>query len=297
VVPGAETLQFRDVQGFTDRVAYLLAAGQGTASRIYKTENGGDTWVLQFQNQNPDGFYDCFAFWNPRRGITMADSIKGRFPVIRTSDGQHWEDIGDKLPPALDGESAFAASGTCIATQGGRRAWITTGAAAKARVLATTNRGETWAAFETPIVQGTASSGGLSIAFRDPHHGILGGGELAAPNDFSDNFARSKDGGKTWTLGARTPFTGAIFGLSYALGRSGDDEGEDDDDQGEDDDGHDSPRVTVVATGPGGTAWSGDEGDSWTLLPEVTNFWAVAFADARTGWLVGTQGRILKITF
>ena len=53
----------------------------------------------------------------------------------------------------------------------------------------------------------------------------------------------------------------------------------------------------MVATGPGGTAWSGDEGDSWTLLPGVANFWAVAFADSRTGWLVGTQGRILRIDF
>src|SRR5262249_44598077 len=196
VVPGAETLQFRDVQGVSDKIAYLLAAGVGTDSRVYKTVDGGDTWTLEFENQDPNGFYDCFAFWSPTRGIAMADSVNGRFPVIVTADGETWTDIGDRLPAALPGESAFAASGTCIATQGARRAWIATGAAERARVLATTDGGQTWAAFDTPIVQGTPSSGGFSVAFRDARHGILGGGELAAPAALSNNFARSRDRGR-----------------------------------------------------------------------------------------------------
>jgi hypothetical protein len=29
----------------------------------------------------------------------------------------------------------------------------------------------------------------------------------------------------------------------------------------------------------------------------VTGFWAVAFATPKAGWLVGTDGRILKISF
>lgn len=293
VVPGAETLQFRDVQGKSDKVAYLMAAGVGTDSRIYKTEDGGATWSLQFQNQDPNGFYDCFAFWNPRRGITMGDSVSGRFPVIRTTDGHTWTDIGDRLPAAQPGEAAFAASGTCVATQGGRRAWIATGGAPKARILATTDGGDSWAAYETPIVQGTASSGGFSVAFRDRRHGILGGGELAAPTAPSQNVARSRDGGKTWQLAAPTPFAGAIYGLAYALGRSHDER--DDGRDGDRDDDRDDERATVVATGPAGAAFTIDEGDSWTALAGVANYWAVAFAGPRTGWFVGTDGRILRI--
>jgi hypothetical protein len=53
----------------------------------------------------------------------------------------------------------------------------------------------------------------------------------------------------------------------------------------------------VVATGPSGAAWSPDEGDRWFSLPGVENYWAVAFAGAEAGWLVGTDGRILKIAF
>ena len=53
VVPGAETLEFRDVEGVSAEVAYLMAAGTGTDSRIYKTEDGGATWTLQIQNTDP----------------------------------------------------------------------------------------------------------------------------------------------------------------------------------------------------------------------------------------------------
>jgi photosystem II stability/assembly factor-like uncharacterized protein len=312
VVAGAESREFRDVQGVSERVAYLLAAGVGADSAIYKTVDGGATWTQQFQNQDPNGFYDCFAFWNRRRALVMGDSVNGRFPVLRTTDGQTWTDIGDRLPPAQTGEAAFAASGTCVAVEGHRRAWIATGGAAQARVLLTTDGGDSWTAVETPIIQGTPSSGGTSIAFRDARHGVLGGGEIAAPTEPSQNFARSRDGGRSWQLATPTPFPGGIYGLAYAVGRLHDRwDFDDDDDRGEhgrgddgddgDDHGHghgnDHSRATVVATGPSGAAWSPDEGGTWSLLPDVTNYWATAFASARTGWLVGTEGRILRVDF
>jgi len=308
VVPGAEALQFRDVEAVSDRIAYLLAAGVGTDSRVYKTIDGGTSWALVFQNQDPSGFYDCFAFWTPHRAVAMGDAVNGRLPVLETHDGQTWTDIGDRLPPAQPGEAAFAASGTCVATFGTRRAWIAAGGAEHARVLSTIDGGRSWTSHDTPIVQGSPTSGGFSVAFRDRQHGILAAGELAAPTERSgENFARSRDGGATWTLTAPAPFAGAVFGSSYALtapGRgperddhAGDDEPEAGslDDAARDD--HHRSAVTVVATGPGGAAWSPDEGDSWFVLGGVANYWAVAFADERTGWLVGTDGRILRLDF
>ena len=64
-VPGAEALDFRDVEAFSADLAYLLSAGPGDQSRIYKTTNAGKTWTLQFTNKNPKGFFDCMAFWTP----------------------------------------------------------------------------------------------------------------------------------------------------------------------------------------------------------------------------------------
>lgn len=269
-------LQFRDVHGVSAKVAYLLAAGEGEASRIYKTEDGGATWTLQFKNTEPLAFYDCFDFWNPNRGVTFSDPVNGRFPVIRTTDGRTWQDIGDRMPPALVGEFGFAASGTCVATQGGQRAWIATGGAATARILATTNGGNTWNAYATSIPSGP-SGGAFSVAFRDPLRGLVAGGDLAASGVVPDNVARSRDGGKTWApTDNPAPIPGAVFGLSYVPSQQ---------------------QLRVVATGPGGTSWSADEGDTWSLIPGLNNFWAVAFATHKAGWLVGTEGRIVKVSF
>ena len=183
VVPGAEALQFRDVEGVSATEAYLLSIGSGSDSRIYHTTDGGESWTLQFQNADPDAFYDCFAFWTPNRGFAYSDGVDGRFPVIRTTDGETWEDIGDNLPAAQLGEFAFASSGTCTAAQGGKRGWIGTGGLGDARILATTDGGDTWTAFPTPIVQGApeGASGIFTVDFRDPHRGILAGGEWVVP--------------------------------------------------------------------------------------------------------------------
>jgi len=57
VVPGAEALQFRDVQGSEREVALLVVHGSNTTDfRIYKTADGGATWTMQFENQNPGAF-------------------------------------------------------------------------------------------------------------------------------------------------------------------------------------------------------------------------------------------------
>ncbi|HZJ53168.1 MAG TPA: oxidoreductase [Myxococcaceae bacterium] len=303
VVPGAETFQFRDVQAVSENVAYLLSIPITAPSRIYKTVDGGQTWTLQFEAATLDFFYDCFAFWDPRSAVVLGDSINGRLPVLRTLNGTTWQDIGDNLPPPLTGEAGFASGGTCAATQGHRRAWLTTGAppqtaggSGTARVFFTTDRGQTWGVTTAPIFAGVdGAGGGFSIAFRSARHGFLAGGDLAATG-VVDNFARSSDGGRTWERATPAPIPGAIFTAAYAGHGRG---GHDDDDQGEDEDGHGhhGGSIRVVATAPTGTAWSPDEGRSWKLLEGVTGFWGVDFGSQQTGWLVGVNGTITRIDF
>ena len=56
-------------------------------------------------------------------------------------------------------------------------------------------------------------------------------------------------------------------------------------------------RAVVITANDGGAAWTPDEGNTWFTLPGVSGYWAVAFASPKAGWLVGTNGRILKISF
>ena len=274
VMPGQDSLQFRDVHAASADTAWLLAAGPGERSRIYRTDDAGRTWRLQFQNSDTAAFYDCFAFRDARRGVAVSDAVNGRLIVIRTEDGgEHWERVSDAgIPPALPGEGAFAASGTCVAVQGVRLAWIGTGAASGARVYRTEDGGRSWSVAATPVASGEAT-GIASVVFRDARSGLALGGPVANPQARTANVARTRDGGRTWTLATSPTFTGAIYGAALVPGFD----------------------AAVVAAGPQGLDLSTDDGESWTpVLPDA--FWAVAFASPRAGWAVGPRGRIVKIS-
>src|SRR5207237_3688887 len=75
VVPAAADLDFRDVHGVDANTAYLLSAGEGEKSRIYKTADGGKSWTLQFTNHEAKAFFDGFAFWDANSGIAFSDPI------------------------------------------------------------------------------------------------------------------------------------------------------------------------------------------------------------------------------
>ena len=292
VVSGAELLQFRDVQGVSDRVAYLMSIGDNpTDFRIYKTADGGATWNEEFVNQTVGAFYDCFAFWAPNRGVAHSDSVNGLFPELRTFSGQKWHSIEASMPPALPGEASFSSSGTCITTQGDQNAWVTTGGSTTSRILATTDAGNTWNAYDTPLFS-SPSAGGLSVAFRDASHGIVGGGDLAV--NYRIQAATTQDGGHTWTFTKKPPLGGTIFGLAYAQGMTlGGAKATD----------HSFDRTVVITseTAPdfssGPVAWTPDEGQTWFRVNGANGFWAVAFAEPHAGWLVGNNGQITKISF
>lgn len=273
-VPDADTLQFRDVYAADSTTAYLLSIGPAASSRIYKTTDGGASWTLQFVNDEPEAFYDCMSFWGPENGIAFSDAVDTTFPIIITSDGgATWSRVpASSLPPALPGEGSFAASGTCLVTHGDSTAWFGTGASTTARVFKTTDRGKTWSAAETPLVSGEAA-GIASLTFRDELNGAALGGDIAEPEQHTDNVAVTTDGGLTWTLGGRTAFPGAVYGASYVPGAS----------------------TTLVAVGPGGIDYSTDNGETWATLDTETH-WSVAFAGS-TGWAIGPEGRVTRIDF
>ena len=273
-IPGAEQLDFRDIDAVSDQIAYVLSIGSGDSSRIYKTIDGGRTWAQQFANTDPKAFFDAMAFWDADRGIAFSDSVDGRLIILRTDNGgRAWTRVpAGGLPPALDNEGAFAASGTNVAVYGRDRAWIGTGAAAAARVLRSSDGGRTWAAASTPLAAGP-SSGIFSIAFRDAEHGIIVGGDYRKESDAVDNAAITADGGRTWTM--VKGLSGFRSVVAYQPGAS---------------------TPTLIAIGPQGADRSIDDGRTWTPLAGATGLHTFAFAkQGRLGWGAGENGRLMRL--
>ena len=270
-VPGADSLQFRDVHAWSATEAIVLSIGNGTDSRTYRTDDGGETWEQTWVNQTPDAFYDCLDFWDASNGLAFSDAVDGVFPFLRTSDGgRTWTPIpAENLPPAQDGEGSFASSGTCLVTTGEATAWQATGNAETPRLLTTTDRGATWQTTDLPLAGGEAA-GGASVALGPDGLAVVVGGDIAAPNEFAPAVAVSEDGGATWEAGGALPFTGALYGAAFVPGTR-----------------------TVIGVGPGGVALSRDAGRTWSTLSTETH-WGLSAAGS-TLWLVGPEGRVTRV--
>lgn len=273
-----DQLDFRDIDAIDARTAYVLSIGNGPASRIYKTTDAGATWTRQFQSDDPKAFYDAMSFWDAQHGIVFGDSIDGQFCILTTEDGgSSWKRVpANSLPPAIENEGAFAASGTNIALFGQGYAWIGTGAGAKARVLRTSDRGRTWKISETPLRAGP-SSGIFSVAFRDRNHGIVVGGDYKKENEAVDNLAVTEDGGATWTLAKG--LSGFRSAVAYVPGAT----------------------KSLIAVGPSGTDYSDDDGRSWKRA-EGPGFDTLTLARGRNnhrvlGWGAGVNGSVGLLQF
>jgi photosystem II stability/assembly factor-like uncharacterized protein len=271
-VLGAADLDFRDVYGVNANTAYLLSSGEGEKSKIFKTTDGGESWNLQFTSHEPKAFFDGFAFWDAAHGIAFSDPVDGRFLIMRTSDGgTTWTPIPQaNSPVAIPGEAAFAASGSSITVNGSKDVWFATGGAA-ARVFHSRDQGLTWSVANTPIVSGSPSAGIFSIVFIDHKNGFVVGGDYQKEQESNANFAWTKDGGKTWTLGPKLPgYRSAVAVVAT------------------------SPPF-VVAVGPSGVdSWSPKE-PSWISEKSDTGFDAISFLpNLNFGWAVGSNGRIAR---
>jgi photosystem II stability/assembly factor-like uncharacterized protein len=269
IVPDAADLDFRDVHGVSASTAYLLSAGLGAKSRIYKTNDAGKSWTLQFLNQEPEAFFDGFAFWDATHGIAFGDPVGGRFTIIRTNNGgATWAPIPSaNLPAAISGEAAFAASGSSITVIGHNDVWFATGGAA-ARVFHSTDQGFTWSVADTPIVRGPASAGIFSIFFWDQKTGFVVGGDYQKEKESNANFARTDDGGKTWMSGPKLPgYRSAIAAISFP--------------------------PFLIAAGPSGVDTLLPNDKSWRSETDIS-FDALSFIRGNVGWAVGANGRIAR---
>jgi photosystem II stability/assembly factor-like uncharacterized protein len=265
--PGSAGLLFRDVEAQSARRASVLSIGSGDASRIYTTADGGRSWRTAFVNDDPAAFYDCMDFFaGGRRGLALSDPVGGKFRIAATDDwGRSWHVLPTGgMPPAVAGEFAFAASGTCLVTSGGRDAWFGTGGGA-ARAFHSRDGGFSWKATTAPIP--AAEAGGVfSLAFRNPREGVMVGGDFTAPANGEDASGFTRDGGATWRPGG--DLSGYRSGVDWVSGA----------------------RATLIAVGPTGSDVSVDGGRRWTAF-DTAPYDAVDCVPG-TCWASGPAGAV-----
>lgn len=272
VFPDAEKLDFRDIQAFDKMSAIAMSAGPGTASAMYKTNDGGAHWERLIVNNEESGFWDAIDFWDAQHGVVFGDPVRGQFQILRTDDGgKSWANVvqeGSQLQ-ALANEGAFAASGTCVAVWGKQDAWFATGGADKTRVFHSSDRGLTWTQAETALPAGAPPKGLFSVAFSDAKTGFAVGGDYQKAKAEGLNAVKSMDGGKTWQAAAALP-VGFLSVVTVVPG-----------------------QAVFVVGGLAGSGVSRDGGAHWEVLSE-TPLNALAFADAVHGWAVGPKGLVMK---
>jgi photosystem II stability/assembly factor-like uncharacterized protein len=254
-------LDFRDVEAFGATTAYVMSSGDGEKSRIYKTTDGGTSWTLQYTDKRARFFLDSLACVSRTHCFALSDPVDGKFLVLTTTDGQHWNELPrDKMPAALPTEGAFAASGTSIAICKNNIYFGTGGPAA--RVFHSADRGYSWTAVQTPMASGNASSGIFSLACHD-RYVIAVGGDYRNPDRAEGVAAYSDDHGQTWHLAGHPP---AGYRSSVCLA-----------------------SATAFAVGPNGEDTSLDYGAHWKSV-DTLNLNAAALTPAGIGWAVGPGG-------
>ncbi|SNT57001.1 Uncharacterized protein SAMN05421812_11064 [Asanoa hainanensis] len=266
----AADLELRDIEAFDARRAVALSIGPGEDSRVYRTADGGRTWTEAYRNTDPAAFYDCLTFLDERHGLALSDPVDGKFRILSTSDaGRSWSVLPSTgMPAALPGEFAFAASGTCLVSSGGR-AYFATGGGATARVFRSDDLGRSWRVSDTPVPSGP-SAGIYSLAFRDRDNGVAVGGDYATPLAAPDGAAVTRDGGRTWTVAKEEP--GEYRSGAAWMTRLG----------------------PVLAVGPTGSDISYDGGRKWSLF-DGGSFDAVECAGLSVCYASGEQGRIARL--
>jgi photosystem II stability/assembly factor-like uncharacterized protein len=263
---------FRSI-AVTEKAVHLLSIA--SPALLYRSIDQGETWEIAYQEDHPAAFYDAMQFWDNQYGIAMGDPTDGCLSVIRTENGgQSWEKVPcTNLPPAIEGEAAFAASNTNLAVQPGGKVWMVSGGQA-ARVFYSEDYGKNWQVFDTPIISQGQMTGIYSVDFLDAQNGIIFGGDWNDKTKSTQNKAITQDGGQTWQLISDGQLPGYQSCVKYLP---------------------EQRKNVLLSCGIPGLHYTLDGGQNWTKLSSES-YYALSFGDEHTIWLAG-NGKIAKVEF
>jgi len=241
-----------------DMTAWVpIYTSSGLDQGIWKTSDGGNTWVKQASADFTGGFPNCVHFWDENNGWCQGDPVGGYFEIYTTTDGGNtWTRVpSENIPAPLPGEMGTVGYYDVV----GDTVWF--GTQSGGRVFKSTDRGYHWTVATTPFGAGAY----VDIRFRDELHGLAMDKNFAAAE-----LAETSDGGLTWTA---ISYTGTCHGadFDYVPG---------------------TPNMYVstgVRTGSpeyNGATYSLDGGHSWTSWPEVEGIqlFGTSWVEGRIGW-------------
>lgn len=217
-------------------------------------------------------FFDAFIFDKFDRGIAISDpnELGSANPLIFYSGRPSKEKVS--FPKYFPGEAHFAASNTNSAMNSGK-VWIATGGM-KARIFKFSWSNQMkWEAFETPFIQGTASTGIYSIDFYDKKFGIAVGGDYTKQAENINNIATTNDGGKTWQIQASGKNGGYKTCVKFRPKSKGKD---------------------IIAVGDQNIEFSNDYGKTWKTISKEKGLYVCEWIDENNVVFAG-KNRIVKM--
>jgi len=256
-----------DIAAIDGNTAFIVTApfaAGGGANGIWKTTDGGTTWVSQPSfGSSSDTFANQIYFWDADNGFAAGDPVGGKFDMYKTSNGgATWTAVAGAPAPlgGQGGEFSYVGVKDVV----GDNIWLGTDIG---RLLRSNDRGVTWEAFFSPALDfggvTTANSSG-SFAFADANNGLL----IAVDNSTDAVLYRTTDGGENWEE-VNAIGTWYFGDVAYVPGT----------------------EDTYVTTGIAntdviyqGSSYSTDGGDTWTEIDAGEQRGTVMFYNGTTGW-------------
>ena len=231
----------------------------GATQGLYKTEDGGATWVKKGGVYGSSSFANVLHFFDSMNGFAQGDPVDGYYELYTTTDGgENWTRVPEaNIPAPVTGE--YGITGNYYAV--GDHIWFGTN---KGRIYRSADKGYTWAVSETTLMDGDNPATVNSLMY-DELNGIAYKSYLNL--GFEEQFNVTTDGGVTWTdlFPAGTNFARYFYHV---------------------------PGTENTVVGSAGSASdngmgisiSYDGGANWEIISEGYSFLASAWLDLETGW-------------
>lgn len=261
-VPGFQQCDFRDIEAFDAEHAIIMAVA--SPAYILKTENGGKSWKVVYENRDTAMFLDDMDFYDEKNGVAIGDPIDGKFFILKTTDGGNtWKEDNSRIF-AEEGEACFASSGTNIKMlTNNQYAFITGGLSS--RIITPLG------IFSTGLSQHINTSGANSFD-RIDNKIIIVGGDFTNSNSREKTCVVSFDSGFTWHSSSTNPY-GYRSGVIHYVGN------------------------TWFTCGLNGVDVSFDDGLNWKSISKEGFHVIKKSKSGRLIFLAGGIGRIGKLEF